>query len=101
MFLDQPRDQFRVGRVEAEPRTQPTRNLRARDRVVFGAAFRDIVQQRGHINDGAMLRADFSHQVAGHGELIDPAAFDVLKNSDAAKQMFIDRVVMIHIELHH
>ena len=48
-----------------------------------------------------MLRADFSHQVAGNGEFVDATAFDVLKNSDAAEQMFIDRVVMIHIELHH
>ena len=48
-----------------------------------------------------MLGADFAHQVGGYDELVVAAAFDLLKDADAADQMLVHRVVVVHVELHH
>ena len=101
MLLDQPGDQLGVGGVETEPRAQPPRHLGAGDRMILGAALGDVVQQRGDVDHRAMLGADLAHQVAGDGELVIAAALDVLQVADAAQQMLVHRVVVIHVELHH
>ncbi|MGY3132754.1 hypothetical protein ACVWZM_003436 [Bradyrhizobium sp. USDA 4501] len=101
MLLDQPRHQFGVGRREAEPRTQPPRHLGAGDRMVFRPALGDVVQQRRDIDHRAVLGADLAEQVAGDRELLVAAAFDVLQVADAAEQMLVHRVVVVHVELHH
>ncbi len=48
-----------------------------------------------------MFGADFPHQIAGDDELVIAAAFDFLQIADAAQQMLVHRVVVIHVELHH
>ena len=101
MLLDQPGDQFGIGGAEAEPRAQPPRHLGAGDRVILGAALGDVVQQRGDVDHRAVLGLDLAHQVAGDGELVIAAALDILQVADAAQQVLVDRVVMIHVELHH
>ena len=101
MLLDQPGDQFGIGGAEAEPRAQPPRHLGAGDRMILGPALGDVVQQRGDVDHRAVLGLDLAHQVAGDGELVVAAALDVLQVADAAQQMLVDRVVVIHVELHH
>ena len=81
MLLDQPRDQFGVGGVEAEPRAQPPRHLGAGDRMILGPALGDVVQQRGDVDHRAMLGADLAHQVAGDDEFVVAAALDLLQDS--------------------
>ena len=101
VLFDQPGDQLGVGGVEAEPRAQPPRHLGAGDRVVFRPALGDVMQQRGDVDDRAVLGADLAHQVAGDDELVIAAALDLLQIADAAQQMLVHRVVVVHVELHH
>ena len=49
----------------------------------------------------AVFGADFAHQVAGDDEFVAAAALDFLKVTDAAQQMLVHRVVVVHVELHH
>ncbi len=40
-------------------------------------------------------------QLAGERELVVAAALDVDEHADAAQQMLVHRVVVVHVELHH
>ena len=101
MFLDQPGHQLGFGRDEAEPRTQTPRHLGAGNRMILGTALGDVVQQRRDIEHGAVLGSDFAHQVAGDDEFVAAAALDLLQEADAADQMLVHRIVVVHVELHH
>ena len=101
MLLDQPGDQLGVGGVEAEPRAQPPRHLGAGNRVILGPALGDVVQQRGDVDHGAVLGTNLSHQIAGDDEFVVAAAFDLLQIADAAQQMLVHRIMVVHVELHH
>ena len=48
-----------------------------------------------------MLGADLRHQIAGDDEFVIAAALDFLEETDAAQQMLVHRVVVVHVELHH
>ncbi|MEY9281357.1 hypothetical protein ABIA03_002549 [Bradyrhizobium yuanmingense] len=48
-----------------------------------------------------MLGPGLAEQVARQRELLDAPALDVLQEADAADQVLVDGVVMIHVELHH
>jgi hypothetical protein len=87
--------------VEAEPRAQPSRDARAGDRVIFDPALGDVVQEQRDPKHRAMLRTDRLHQFAGQRECRILAVLDFVEHADAAQQMLIHRVVVVHIELHH
>ena len=101
MHLDQPGDQLGVGRRHAEPRAQPPRDARAGDRVILDLPLGDVVQEQRDIEHGAVLRLDRAHQLAGQREFAILAALDLVEYADAAQQMLVHRVVVIHVELHH
>ena len=69
--------------------------------MILGPALGDVVQQRGDVDHRAVLGADLAHQVAGDDEFVVAAAFDLLQVADAAQQMLVHRVVVVHVELHH
>ena len=82
-------------------RAKPPCDFRAGDGMIFRAALGDVMQEHGHVENRAVVRPDLPHQIAGDRELFIAAALDVLKDADAAEQVLVHRVVMIHIELHH
>ena len=69
--------------------------------MILGAALGNVVQQRGDVDDRAVFGADLAHQIAGDDEFVVAAAFDVLQVADAAQQMLVHRIVVVHVELHH
>ena len=42
-----------------------------------------------------------SHQIVGEREFAVLAALDLVEHADAAQQMLVHRIVVIHVELHH
>ena len=68
--------------------------------MVFGSAFSDVMQQQRDVNDPPI---DAPVQNArGDGQVFDQFAFfDLGQLGHALNDMFVDRVGMIHIELHH
>ena len=101
MLFDQPRHQLGIGGVESKPRAQPTRHFRPGDRVILRPALGDVVQQHADVDHRAMFGANFSHQIAGDDEFVVAAPFDLLQIADTAQQVFVHRIVVVHVELHH
>ena len=100
MFLDQPDDAFRVGRGQAETWAKPARDLGPRDRMVLGAALGDIVKEGRHI-EGPPMR-DARQDLADERMIfLEASRLDLAENADGAQQMLVDRVMVIHRELHH
>ena len=101
VFFDQPCHQLGIGGVEAEPRAQSPRHPGAGNRMILRAALGDVVQQGGDVDHRAMLGLDLAKQVACDRELVVAAAFDLLQVADAADQMLVHRIMVVHVELHH
>ena len=101
MFAHQPFGQACFGLCETQPRPKPPRDARASGRVVFRAALGNIVQQNREINDIAINFARIEQLKRNGVFLRRLALLDLGQQANGAQQMFICRVVMIHIELHH
>ena len=101
VHLDQPGDELGLGRVESESRAQPPRDARAGDRMVLDPALGDVVQEQRDVEHGAVLRLDRAHQLARQRDGGILAALDFVEHADAADEMLVDRVVVVHVELHH
>ena len=101
MHFDQPGDELGIGGIEPEPRRQSPRQPRACDRVVLDAALGDVVQEQRDAEHGIMLRLDGLDQLVGEHEFRIFAARDLVEHADAAEQMLVHRIVVIHVELHH
>ena len=101
VHLDQPGDRLGLRRREAEPRAEAARDPRAGDRVVLDAALGDVVQEQRDVEQRAMLRLDRAHQLGGERRVVAATGLDVGEDADAAQQMLVHRVVVIHVELHH
>ena len=101
MHFDQPGDQFGVGGVEPKPRTKPAGDARAGDRMILDASLGDVVQKQRDINHGAMLRLNRLDQFAGQRYFAAVALLDLVEHADAAQQMLVHRIMVVHIELHH
>ncbi len=69
--------------------------------MVLDPPLGDVVQEQCYIEQGAMLGQNLPHQVAGKHELIVAATFDLREDADAAQQVLVHGVVVIHVELHH
>ena len=100
VLLDEPGDVLGVGRRKAEPRAEPARDLGAGLRMVGRPALGDVVQEGGEIELGAMgdLVDDLAHE---RMLVLEASRLDGAQRPDGAKKMLVDRVVMIHRELHH
>ena len=48
-----------------------------------------------------MLGQDLFHQIVGEHEFVVAAALDLRQHPDAAQEMLVHGVVVIHVELHH
>ena len=48
-----------------------------------------------------MLRLDGVNELARERKVAAVAALDLVEHADAAQEMLVDRIVMIHVELHH
>ena len=101
MHFDEPDDELGVGGVEPEPRRQAAREAAAGDRMILDAALGDVVQEQRDAEHGIMLRLDGLDQIAGEAEFRILAARDLIEHADAADQMLVHRIVVIHVELHH
>jgi hypothetical protein len=69
--------------------------------VILRPALGDVVQQRGDVDHRAVFGLDLAEQVAGDRELVVAAALDLLQVADAADQMLVHRIMVVHVELHH
>ena len=100
MLFDQPGDSIRIRGRKTEARAQAARDLGSGDRMVFAAALGDIVQESRHVERRAMadVGQDFAEQ---RMVLVEQPGFDLAQHADRAQQMLVDRVVMVHRELHH
>ena len=100
VLLDQPDDGVGLRLVEAEARTQAPGDAGAGNGMILGTALGDVVQQDGDIEDGAVL--DVVHELVGERMgLVAVAALDAGEHADRLNEVLVDRVVMIHVELHH
>ena len=99
--LDQPGDGFGLRRRETEPRAEIARDPRAGDRMVLDAALGDVVQEQRDIEQLAVPRLDRAHQLVGELGVLGAAGLDVGEHADAAQEMLVHRVVVVHVELHH
>ena len=84
-----------------KPRAQPPRHARPGDRMVLDPALGDVVQEQRHVEQRAVLRLDGAHQLGGERRVLGASGLDVGEDADAAQEMLVDRVVVIHVELHH
>ena len=68
--------------------------------MIDPASFGDVMQKRREIKLGAV--GDLRHDLGGERQfLAKPSRFDRAEFADGANEMLIDRVVMVHRELHH
>ena len=68
--------------------------------MIFGSAFPDVVQQDSDVKNASIHRA-FHYSRRDWSFLSERALFELGKVSDSADRVFIDCVVVIHVELHH
>ena len=91
---------FHIGFVQAKPRSHLARNLCTNHRMIFIAAFADIMQQKGNV-DHLSVQTFFQNRT-GNGQFFDQfAALDLGKVPDTLNRVLIHRVAVVHIELHH
>ena len=69
--------------------------------MILDAPLGDIVQEQRDAQHGAMPGLDRLDQLVGQAEFRPVAALDLVEHADAAEQMLVHRIVMIHVELHH
>ena len=99
-MLDQPGDRFGLGRAVSQTRPQFAGDLGAGGGVVLRPALGDIVQEHRQIEHPAILNA--RHELARQRMVLDLiTAFDFRQDADRSEQVLADRVVVIHVELHH
>ena len=70
-------------------------------RVILGPALGDVVQQHGDVEHLAPLLQRGHQRMRQRMHLLAVAALDLGEHADAAQQVLVDRVVVVHRELHH
>ena len=99
VMAHEPGDRLRFRRLETETRAELHRDLLAEHAMVAPAALRDVVQQHRDIESPP--RTELLEQ--GRRErmvLLELAALDRGEQADSTYRMLIDRIVVIHVELH-
>ena len=82
-------------------RADAPRNARTGDGVVFRASLGDVMKQHCHIENAA-VRLDVRDELVSEWMHLGLAALlDGSQNADAAQEMLVHRVVVVHGELHH
>jgi hypothetical protein len=95
----QPGDCFRFGVVEAEARAELARHLGAELAMITAPPLGDIVQEDRNVEHAA--RGDALDDRGGKRMiLLELAALDPREKPDRADRMLVDRIMMIHVELH-
>ncbi len=99
MLAHQPGDHLGLALRQPKPRAQPLGNLAAQHRVIAAAPLGDIVQQHRDIGDPAA--ADLVDQ-PGRARMIGGqlALLDLRQQADCADSVLVDRVMVVHVELH-
>ena len=69
--------------------------------MILDPALGDVVQEQGDVEHGAVRRLDGAHQFAGEREFLVAAALDLGQHPDAAQQVLVHGVMVVHVELHH
>ncbi len=69
--------------------------------MVLGAPLGDVVQEERDVEQVAVARLDRLDEVGGEAVLGLAVMLDAVKHADAAQEMLVHRVVMVHVELHH
>lgn len=101
VVLDQPGDGFRVRRRQPHMRADAPRDAGAGLGMVIRPALGDVVQQDGDIERLAALLQAGHQRMRQRMHLLAIAALDLGQHADAADQVLVDRVVVVHRELHH
>ncbi len=99
MISDQPGDRFGLRLVQPEPRAKLHRNIGAKLAMVAAAALGDIVQQHRDIKHPA--RCDLLEQ-RGRQRMVlrQLASLDPRQQADRPDRMFVDGIMVVHVELH-
>ena len=69
--------------------------------MVLDAALGDVVQEHRDVEDFAVTGPDFVDQLVGERHLLVAATLDFGQYADAAQQVLVHRIVVVHVELHH
>ena len=69
--------------------------------MILDPALGDVVQEQRDIEQFPMPRLNGAHQLVGELGVLGAAGIDVGEHADAAQEMLVHRVVVIHVELHH
>ena len=69
--------------------------------MILDAAFRDVMQEQRDIKKLAMARLNGAQQLGCELGILAAASVDIGQHADAADEMLVHRVVVIHVELHH
>jgi hypothetical protein len=101
VHFDEPGDGFGLRRREAQPRAEVARDPRADDGMILDAAFGDIVQEQRHVEQVPVPRLNGAHQLGGEFGVLGAARLDIGQRADAAHEMLVHGVVVVHVELHH
>ena len=91
----------RIGGRKAEARAEPARDLGAGDRMVLAPALGDIVQEGGDDRARCGWVIGGSNSLTSGWSSLERAGLDLAQHADGAQQVLVDRVVMVHRELHH
>ena len=95
----QPRDGFRLARVEPEPRTQLGGHFGPHDGMVAAPALGDVVQQDRHVQNPARLHV--FDDLGRHRMVVgQQPAFDAAENIDGADGVLVHRIDVVHVVLH-
>ncbi len=99
VMTHQPGDQRGFFLAQAEARAQLLGDFGPEHRVIAATALGDVVQQRGDVERAAAgeLRDHLGRDRVVLGQL---AALDLGEQPDRADGVLVDRVVVIHVELH-
>ena len=99
MMPHQPGDDIGLPRVEPEARAELARDLLPQQAVVAASAFGDVVKEYGHEQRAA--RPDLLEQGRRQRVILGQfAPLDRRQQADRADRMLVDRIVMVHVELH-
>ena len=100
MPAHQPLDRLAFLLVQAQPGRHAPRDLGAEDRVILGPALPDVMEEKGDIQNPA---ADPGLEDRGRKrQILDQLApLDLGQHADGLDDVFVHRVVVVDVELHH
>src|SRR4051794_2839121 len=100
VIADEPSCGIGFGWGQPEPRPESAGDLLAGPRMSLAVALGDIVKEGGNVERTPVLEAG---KDAGRERMVVPELppIDRREHSNGPDQMLIDRIMVIHVELHH